>query len=67
MNDQEFNDLFDDISKESIPKLDENAKKSAINTAKQEFSQAFADSSRLIDNRDKPVSKFSHFHVTYQR
>lgn len=59
MNDQEFNDLFDDISKESIPKLDENAKKNAINTAKQEFSQAFTDSSRLIDNRDKPVSKFS--------
>ena len=59
MNDKNIDKLFDNIVDENIPAFDENAKKSAIHNAKQEFSQAFSDSTRLIDNRDKPVSKFS--------
>ena len=59
MNDKKIDTLFDNIVDENIPAFDENAKKSAIHDAKQEFSQAFSDSTRLIDNRDKPVSKFS--------
>jgi len=48
MNDKHLDDLFD----QTIPDADPNAKKIAINSALSEFSQAFEETARPIDNRD---------------
>ena len=47
--DQNFDQLFD----QSIPDIDQNAKKIAINQALENFSQGIEESPRLIDDRDK--------------
>jgi len=67
MNDKQFDELFD----QTIPPVDEDAKKIAINSAMSEFYQGFEQSARPITNQDnwllKTIKSIGSFIMTPQK